>query len=442
MRVLWFTNIPLPALAARQGGEERLDGGWLDALRAEVCRRSDVELAVATTTSEPMAPFCDDGVTYYGVEMAPLSRRRVRRVVARWRHIQASPGALDRCRHVVDGFGAQLVHVHGTERFFGLIAGTVDIPVVASLQGILGEYVQHFFAGLALDDVLREAATRDFVCGHGWLHTYLDMRKGARQERAIVRRCDAVLGRTAWDRAFAARMNPQAPYFEGPELLRPPFYGGAWAAGSGARRPTLLTVTGAAPYKGVEMLMAAAAALRRRGRRDVDIRIAGSIVGSPMWPVLSRRLRRFGVEDAVTWLGPLPADGLVRELEKASVFVLPSHIENSPNSLCEAMMVGTPCVASRVGGVPSLLDHGKEGLLFADGDVDALCDGVLRLVDDEAFATSCSAAGGRWGRWGGGAGGGAPPPPHDPERAVRLLLEAYTAVRERYDSAAHAQRRR
>jgi glycosyltransferase involved in cell wall biosynthesis len=430
MRVLWFTNIPLPAFTARHGGEGRLEGGWLDSLRVEVCRRSEIELAVATTTSEPIVPFCEDGVTYYGVEMAPLSRRRVGRAVTNWRHVQAPPGALDRCRDVVAEFGADLVHVHGTERFFGLIAGTVDIPVVASLQGILGEYVRHFFAGVALDDVLRELATRDFMRGHGWLHTYLDMRAAARQERRIMRRCDAFLGRTAWDKAFAQRSNPRAPYFEGPELLRPPFYGGAWAAGSGARRPTLLTVTGPAPYKGVEMLIAAAAALRRRGRGDVDIRIAGSIVGSPMWPALNRRLRRSGVEDAVTWLGALPADGLVRELENASVFVLPSHIENSPNSLCEAMLVGTPCLAARVGGVPSLLEHGKEGLLFTDDDVEALCDGATRLLDDEALAASCSAAACLAARR-----------RHDPERAVRLLLEAYAAVRERYDSAAQAKRR-
>ena len=49
---------------------------------------------------------------------------------------------------------------------------------------------------------------------------------------------------------------------------------------------------------------------------------------------------------------------------KANVFVLPSAIENSPNSLGEAMMLGTPTVVSDVGGVKNMIDHEKEGYVY------------------------------------------------------------------------------
>ena len=74
-----------------------------------------------------------------------------------------------------------------------------------------------------------------------------------------------------------------------------------------------------------------------------------------MWPMLSRLVRRWHLESMVSWLGALAADRLAQELECSSLFVLPSHIENESNALIEAMLGGLPCVASSVGGVPSLL---------------------------------------------------------------------------------------
>lgn len=53
---------------------------------------------------------------------------------------------------------------------------------------------------------------------------------------------------------------------------------------------------------------------------------------------------------------------------KSQVFVLPSSIENSPNSLGEAMLLGVPCIASDVGGVRCLMTHSVEGLIYPADD--------------------------------------------------------------------------
>ena len=66
---------------------------------------------------------------------------------------------------------------------------------------------------------------------------------------------------------------------------------------------------------------------------------------------------------------------------EADVFLLPSGCENSPNSLGEAMLLGLPCVASAVGGIPSMLANGTEGLLYGDAlDADALARAVLQVL--------------------------------------------------------------
>ena len=66
---------------------------------------------------------------------------------------------------------------------------------------------------------------------------------------------------------------------------------------------------------------------------------------------------------------------------EADAFLLPSGCENSPNSLGEAMLLGLPCVASAVGGIPSMLANGTEGLLYGDAlDADALARAVLQVL--------------------------------------------------------------
>lgn len=68
----------------------------------------------------------------------------------------------------------------------------------------------------------------------------------------------------------------------------------------------------------------------------------------------------------------------------------PTHADNSPNSLAEAMAVGTPCVASAAGGIPTLAREGVDALLVQDDDPYALAGTILRLIDDRALARAGS----------------------------------------------------
>ena len=67
---------------------------------------------------------------------------------------------------------------------------------------------------------------------------------------------------------------------------------------------------------------------------------------------------------------------------KANVFVMPSAIENSPNSLGEAMILGVPCVAANVGGISSLISHGKEGFLYQGNENHMLAYYISKVFDE------------------------------------------------------------
>ena len=75
---------------------------------------------------------------------------------------------------------------------------------------------------------------------------------------------------------------------------------------------------------------------------------------------------------------------------KSHVFVCPSSLENSPNSVGEAMLLGVPVVCSNVGGIPSLLEDGKEGILYELGNKKALIDAISFVFSHDEKAQSFS----------------------------------------------------
>ena len=102
----------------------------------------------------------------------------------------------------------------------------------------------------------------------------------------------------------------------------------------------------------------------------------------------------------------------------ANVFVLPSTLENSPNSLGEAMLLGVPSVAADVGGVRNLMTGETEGLLYRSGDVTALAAHIIHLFSMEEEASKL-----------GEAARSHAQRTHDPEANLRALMKIYEEIR-------------
>jgi glycosyltransferase involved in cell wall biosynthesis len=136
--------------------------------------------------------------------------------------------------------------------------------------------------------------------------------------------------------------------------------------------------------KGQVHLIEACALLRDRGI-GVSCRVVGR---GPDEPMLRRTIRRLGLEEVVTLVGPLARDGIVQELRHADVLAAPSVVsargqrEGIPVVLMEAMGCGLPVVASRLSGIPELVEHERNGLLFTPGRADELADALARLARD------------------------------------------------------------
>ena len=90
--------------------------------------------------------------------------------------------------------------------------------------------------------------------------------------------------------------------------------------------------------------------------------------------------------------GSVGKEVLVNELCNSSVYVHPSYIDNSPNSVCEAQFIGIPVLATNVGGIPSLVKDGETGFLFPANDPYMLANLIKMVVNDVALSEKISSA--------------------------------------------------
>jgi len=112
---------------------------------------------------------------------------------------------------------------------------------------------------------------------------------------------------------------------------------------------------------------------------DVTLVVAGD---GPERSALERRATALELEQRVRFAGALSRDEVLTLFRAADAALLTSSWENLPHSVVEALAVGTPVLATRVGGVPEVVRDGENGLLVPTGDVDAIAGAIGRLAAD------------------------------------------------------------
>lgn len=145
---------------------------------------------------------------------------------------------------------------------------------------------------------------------------------------------------------------------------------------------TVLFLNRLAVAKGVPELIESARRLRSI-LPNVRFRIVGP--DEPGERQFRDQVRMDGLEARVELPGPVAEEAKDAAFRAADIYVLPSHVEGMPIGLLEAMSYGLPCVVTPVGGVPSVVEDGVNGLLIPPRDSAALASAIQRLVTDPAL---------------------------------------------------------
>lgn len=419
MRILWTANIPLPAASEALGLPRSPFGGWLSTMTRQLAAQPGVQLGVVMRTPVKDLRWVDvDGIRYYALP-------------------QVGKGGLDArpadCVRVLEDFKPDLLHAEGSEmaytrRMLKAWAG----PRLLSLQGVINGIEPHQLGALRLWRMLVSGRPRQVLPALALLlNKRLRFDSRLAGERETVALATDIMGRTSWDRAHAWAMNPAARYHACSRSLRAPFHSRRWA-GTACERHTIFIGNSAVPLKGVHGALEALVLLRREFP-DARLVIAGERPTQQRsrlrrWidyaAYLQDRIEQLGLQQHVEFTGVLDAEAMAARMARSHVYAMASIIENSPNTLGEAMLLGMPCAVGYAGGAPSMADDEREALFYRAGDPVTMAWQIKRLFD----------SGDLCGQLGEAARARAMRT-HDADANLRDLLAAYRAILPEWEPA-------
>lgn len=369
MRVLWFSINPCGSI--KRGGSLQYFGGWIVSLEQELKRNPSIELSVSYITKGDDTSFDFDGVSYY-----PIKKTRFDNLITRIKG-KHSFNIVPKCLEIITKVKPDIIHIHGTEHPFPLLVGNTNIPIVISMQSILAPYSVKYFSGIPKVFALKHDSLKFKLLFLGAYAMYRLTCNSAANELKAFKQLKYIIGRTDWDYCISRLIAPSSKYYKCDEILRDDFYQNQWMEQM-HETLTLVTTMSDSLYKGLEVVYKTAELLK-----NYNVEVKWLIIGQSENTNYEKIVRKYTKVNPsnvnVKLLGRKGTCEMVKIMKESDIFIQVSHIENSPNSLCEAMILGMPIIASYAGGTSSLLNDNFEGLLYQDGDYYSLAGKILYL---------------------------------------------------------------
>ena len=388
MKVLWLCNNAPGVVRAALSGKPESQVNWLDHVLHDL-RVQGIPLRILYRGGGTPGQI-DDRCSYAPVPETPA-------------HIY-QPRLEEVFRQELRAFQPDVIHSWGVEYHHALAMVNAAekegmLPrMAASIQGLCCRIAAHYVDGLP-ESALRCRTLRDLARHDSLLAQQKVYAQRGELEVQALRKLSHVIGRTDWDKRNALEINPNLSYHHCDETLREAFYTDRWAY-SRCRKHRVFASSCSYPVKGFHILLEAMAIVRRE-YPDAEVAVTGRSFLAGDFKSLARQngyekylytlAKRENLVESVTFLGHLSARDMKQAYLNANVFVLPSTIENSPNALGEAMLLGMPCVAADAGGVASLMGA-CEGILCAPVNPEKLAEGICRVFAMEDTAEALGAA--------------------------------------------------
>lgn len=151
-------------------------------------------------------------------------------------------------------------------------------------------------------------------------------------------------------------------------------------------RPTILLLGSVGHRKGHYDLINALPSIERKYHK-IKFVFAGAEEETGAVRELTEMAKSLGVIENVEFVGPIDFNSKIKMFCSISILVLPSYGENMPISVLEGMAAKVPVLSSTVGAIPEVLGNGRYGMLVSPGDISAISEGILALLDDYTSAS-------------------------------------------------------
>jgi glycosyltransferase involved in cell wall biosynthesis len=367
MKILWFKNTPSLYKKDTKGYN---GGGWIESLEKIISKNENIELAVSFFNSDACFKENQGKTTYYPI---PLYNTIVKKL-KRYFFYNNDKNEVNYYLKIIEDFKPDVIHVFGSEQSFGLLTLYTKIPVVIHLQGILNPYLNAYYApGSNQIDLIKQNNFKPLKVIN-LVHGMSNFKHNAKREVIILKNCKYYMGRTEWDKSVASLYAPNSTYFYCSEVLRDIFYSAmAWQKKERTKLILVSTISKTS-YKGFDFILKTAKLLKELSEIDFEWNVFG-INDYKEW---EKKLGINCAEGNVFLKGVASSETLVKNIQAGDIFIHPSYIDNSPNSICEAQMIGIPVISTNVGGISSLIENHKTGYLVPANDPYTL---VTRIIE-------------------------------------------------------------
>lgn len=380
MKVLWVTAQELPMISSELGTEVHGFGGWVTNMLNLLKMDDSIELGVAMVSTK----------------VSTLWEKRIDNIECFVAPDCGGKAISDETRNsIIAKFNPDIIHIEGNEFQIQNAFAKTKIKTLLSLQGILSGYEPYQYGCLPIADAMFSIKSHNILSS--WIlffrkHILFDKRIS--METNSIQSVSYISGRTFWDRAHSYWINPKAKYFPCNRILRPQFYKENWDVNK--MKPfTIFIGNGYSPLKGLHFVIEAVNLLKQR-YPNIQLLVAGN---SPIYngsifsakrygysSIIKQLIRKNRLDNNVYFLGALNGHKMIDIMKTCNVYVLPSLIENSPNTLGEAMIMGMPCVSAYTGGASEMAIDEKECLFYRSNDPKLLAWQIKRIFDDPNFA--------------------------------------------------------
>lgn len=391
MKILWVTNTPLPEACQLLNETPPPFGGWLINASRDLSIQENIELSISSPRlqSKDVRKLNGERINYY---FFPIVNMKDKNSIRNNNHLI----------NILKELKPDIVHIFGTEFAHSLAmvnaCKRLGIRTVISIQGLVSVYASHYTANLPIK-VQKKFTIRDFVKQNNIIQQQKEFEKRGVLEIEAIQKADHIIGRTTWDKACTVQINPNAKYHFCNETLREEFYKHEWSLENSDKYSIFLSQA-AYPIKGLHYVLRALPLILKK-YPETKLFIAGpdftvttslkeKLKKSSYAKYIVELIERYNLVNHVFFTGLLDEKQICERYLRSNVFVCPSSIENSPNSLGEAMILGVPCVASDVGGVSDMLKHKEEGFIYQADAPYMLAHYVCEIFGNEKLALEFS----------------------------------------------------
>lgn len=373
MKVLWF-EVRTPS---KYVGTDNLIAGWQDSLE-EIVKKHDIDLYVVFEGNRNDKHKIIENVTYIPIPTKdiPVWHWFENKISWDYNAKKVSEYSL----YIINQIRPDVIHIFGMEWSWAHIVEKTTIPCVVHIMGSIVPYYNAIYPPSYNSNLFYKHLFPNIKKIFDFWCTIKKNKSWLSHEKRKWKVVSNYMGRTAWDHALVDVLHPGAHYFHVNEAIRSAFVktNKMWQQPQ-CSHIRLVSVGCSSFWKGPDMMLKTAHILKEAGV-DFDWFVIGKI-SSTLKNVIEKKEKLLFVENNVNILGYLGPESIIDYLCNCTLYVHTAYIENSPNSICEAQLLGVPIVSTNVGGISTLL--GNDGVLVPANDPWQMANAIIKLSNDK-----------------------------------------------------------